>query len=77
MIGLSLSAGVAAVAVRRRAPGARLTLACLAVFIVMGALFPTWLVDLSYFLFAVGLVLPLLMAEVCGWAATIRSGRSR
>ena len=48
MIGLSLSAGVAAVAVRRRAPGARLTLAYLAVFIVVGALFPTWLVDLSY-----------------------------
>ena len=70
MIGLSLSAGVAAVAVRRRAPGARLTLAYLAVFIVIGALFPTWLVDLSYFLFAVGLVLPLLMAEV------VRLGRN-
>jgi DNA-binding LytR/AlgR family response regulator len=36
----------------------------------MGLLFPTWLVDLSYFLFAVGLVLPLLMAEV------VRLGRN-
>ena len=40
------------------------------VFIVFGALFPTWLVDLSYFLFAVGRVLPLLMAEV------VRLGRN-
>ena len=64
MIGLTLSALVAAVAVRRRLPGARLLLAYLILFIGLGALFPTWLVDLSYFLFAAGLVLPLLMAEV-------------
>ncbi len=36
----------------------------LLVFMVIGLVFPSWLVDLSYFLFAVGLVLPLLMAEV-------------
>lgn len=64
MIGLGISAAAAAVAVCRRAPGARLTLAYLAVFMAIGALFPGWLVDLSYFLFAAGLVLPLLMAEV-------------
>ena len=64
MIGLGLSAAVAAVAVSRRVPGARLTLAYLAVFMAIGALFPSWLVDLSYFLFAAGLVLPLLMADV-------------
>ena len=64
MIGLGLSAAAAAVAVYRRAPGARLTLAYLAVFMTIGALFPSWLVDLSYFLFAAGLVLPLLMVEV-------------
>ena len=64
MIGLTLSAVVAAVAVRRRLPGARLILAYLILFIGLGALFPTWLIDLSYFLFAAGLVLPLLMAEV-------------
>jgi hypothetical protein len=70
MIGLGLSATVAAVAVRRRLPGARPMLAYLGVFIAIGLLFPTWLVDLSYFLFAVGFVLPLLMAEV------VRLGRA-
>ncbi|HWW12277.1 MAG TPA: LytTR family transcriptional regulator DNA-binding domain-containing protein [Brevundimonas sp.] len=64
MIGLGLSAMVAAVAVYRRNPAARLTLAYLVAFIAIGVLFPSWLVDLSYFLFAAGLLLPLLMAEV-------------
>jgi len=64
MIGMAIAAAVAAVAVYRRLPGARPMLAYLAVFLAVGALFPTWLVDLSYFLFAAGLVLPLLMAEV-------------
>ena len=64
MTGLALSATVAAVAVHRRLPGARPSLAYFAVFIAIGVLFPSWLVDLSYFLFALGLVLPLLMAEV-------------
>ena len=64
MIGLSLSAVVAAVAVRRRQPGARPILAYLLTFIAVGLLFPQLLVDLSYFLFAAGLVLPLLMVEV-------------
>ena len=64
MVGLVFSAVVAMVAVRRRMPGAQSILAYLVVFIGVGVLFPTWLVDLSYFLFAAGLVLPLLMAEV-------------
>ena len=64
IIGMALSAAVAAVAVHRRLPGARLTLAYLGVFLAIGTLFPAWLIDLSYYLFAAGLVLPLLMAEV-------------
>lgn len=64
MVGLMLSAVAAAVGVYRRLPGARPTLAYLLVFIGAGVSFPAVLVDLSYFLFAAGLVLPLLMAEV-------------
>lgn len=64
MAGVGLSGVAAAVGVRRRLPGARPTLAWLAAFLAVGALFPEWLVDLSYFLFAAGLLLPLLMAEV-------------
>jgi DNA-binding LytR/AlgR family response regulator len=70
MIGLMLSAVVAVVAVRRRQSGARPILAYLAAFIGVGLLFPSLLVDLSYFLFAAGLVLPLLMADV------VRLGRA-
>jgi len=64
MIGVALSATVAAIAVLHRRPGARLALAYLGVFMGIGLLFPVWLIDLSYFLFAAGLILPLLMAEV-------------
>ena len=64
MVGLGVSVAVAAVAVWRRQEGARATLAYLAVFMAVGLAFPTWLVDLSYFLFAAGLLLPLLMVEV-------------
>ena len=64
LIGVAL-AGVAAVAgVRVQAPGARLTLAWLALFLAFGSLQPFWLLDLSFFVLAAGLVLPLLMAEV-------------
>ncbi|WP_428152445.1 LytTR family transcriptional regulator DNA-binding domain-containing protein [Brevundimonas sp.] len=63
-VGVGLSAVAAGVAVWRRQKGARLTLAYLAVFAAVGLMFPEGLVDLSYFLFAAGLVLPLLMAEV-------------
>jgi DNA-binding LytR/AlgR family response regulator len=64
LIGLGLSAAIAAVAVWRRVPGARLALAYLAAFIAVGFVFPDWLSDLTYFLFAAGLLLPLLMVEV-------------
>lgn len=64
MVGLALSATVAGVAVYRRLPGARPALIYLCIFMAIGALFPAWLVDLSYYLFAAGMLLPLLMAEV-------------
>lgn len=64
MIGLGLSTAVAAFAVYRRLPGARPTLVYLSAFMAIGLIFPTWLIDLSYFLFAAGLILPILMAEV-------------
>ena len=64
LTGLTLAAGVAGVAVVRRAPGARPVLAYLLVFIGIGLLFPTGLLDLTYFLFAAGFLLPLLMVEV-------------
>ena len=51
-------------------PGARLILAYLGVFMAIGLLFPAWFIDLSYFLLAAGLVLPLLMVEV------VRLGRN-
>jgi DNA-binding LytR/AlgR family response regulator len=62
--GVALALVAGAVGVRRRRPGARLILAWLALFMGLALLFPEWLVDLSYFLLAAGLVLPLLMAEV-------------
>lgn len=64
LIGVGLSAVATAVAVRRRSPGARPTLAYLLAFLLLGLVFPEWLADLTYFLFAAGLLLPLLMAEV-------------
>lgn len=70
MIGLAMSAALAAVGVYRRVAGARFMLAYLGACIFVGAMFPTVLVDLSYFLFAAGLLLPLLMAEV------VRLGRN-
>lgn len=64
MAGVALSLVVAAFGVRARQPGARLTLAWLGVFLLIGVSFPEWLVDLSYFLLVAMLVLPLLMTEV-------------
>lgn len=69
--GLALLSGVAIAlavtvlaTVRRSQPGAILPLAWLTLFLVLGLAFPRWLVDLSFFLLAAGLVLPLLAAEV-------------
>lgn len=64
IVGLAISVSVTAVAVWRRCPGARPTLAYLGLFLAVALIFPAWLTDLSYFLFAAGLVLPLLMIEV-------------
>ena len=62
--GVALAMVACAIGVRRQRPGARLILAWLALFMTLAIAFPAWLVDLSYFLLAAGLVLPLLMAEV-------------
>lgn len=64
IIGVALAALPAAAGVRGKRPGARLTLAYLALFLALAVGFPEWLADLSYFLLAAGLVLPLLMVEV-------------
>jgi DNA-binding LytR/AlgR family response regulator len=64
IIGVALAILPVAAGVRWRLPGARLTLAYLALFLALALAFPEWLAELSYFLLAAGLVLPLLMAEV-------------
>jgi DNA-binding LytR/AlgR family response regulator len=64
ILGVALAALPAAAGVRRRVPGARLTLAYLALFLALAFGFPEWLADLSYFLLAAGLVLPLLVIEM-------------
>ncbi len=64
ILGVSLAALPAAAGVRQRLPGARLTLGYLALFLALALGFPEWLADLSYFLLAAALVLPLLMVEV-------------
>ena len=64
ILGAALAAVPAAAGVRRYIPGARLTLAYLALFLALALGFPEWLADLSYFLLAAGLLLPLLMIEV-------------
>lgn len=68
-LGVAMAAIVTAVGVRRKRNGARLTLAYLLVFLAVAVAYPEWLVDLSYFVLAACLVLPLLMSEV------IRLGR--
>lgn len=62
--GVALAALPAAAGVRGKRPGARLTLAYLALFLALALGFPEWLADLSYFLLAAALVLPLLVVEV-------------
>ena len=58
-------AGVAAgLGVRSRLPGARPALAYLAAFLGVAFAAPGWLLDLSFFILAAGLTLPLLVAEV-------------
>jgi DNA-binding LytR/AlgR family response regulator len=64
ILGVAIAALPVAAGVRQRLPGARPTLAYLALFLVLALGFPEWLADFSYFLLAAGLVLPLLMVEV-------------
>lgn len=64
ILGVALAALPAAAGVRLRVPGARPTLAYLALFLALALGFPEWLADFSYFLLAAGLVLPLLVVEV-------------
>jgi hypothetical protein len=60
--GVVFAAGVCAV--RWRRPGARAALIYFTTFILLAVAFPEWLIDLSFFLFAACLILPLLMVEV-------------
>lgn len=64
ILGVALAVLPAAAGVRLRVPGARPALAYLVLFLTLALAFPEWLADLSYFLLAAGLVLPLLMVEV-------------
>ena len=50
--------------VRERLAGARWALAYLAAFLAIAVAAPRWLLDLSFFLLAATLILPLLVAEV-------------
>ncbi len=64
MLGVALAVPSAVAGVRRKLPGARPTLAYLALFLAVALGFPQWLADFSYFLLAASLILPLLMVEV-------------
>lgn len=64
ILGVMLAIVPAAAGVRSHIPAARPTLAYLLLFLALAFAFPEWLADLSYFLLAAGLVLPLLMMEV-------------
>lgn len=73
-LGIALAVIVSGTGVWRRRPGARVTLAYLTVFLGIAILQPEGFVNLSYFVLAAGLVLPLLMVEVVrlGWEANSR-----
>ncbi len=73
-VGTALAVIVAGVGVWRRRPGARATLAYLLVFLGIAVAQPGWFVDLSYFVLAAGLILPILMTEMIriGWEANRR-----
>ena len=64
IVGVVLAAVPALAGARRSIPGARLILAYLALFLALALGFPEWLSDVSYFVLAASLVLPLLMVEV-------------
>lgn len=64
VLGVSLAGVASAIGVRQRLPGARLVLAYLAGFLAVVFAAPEWLLDLSFFILAASLILPLLVAEV-------------
>jgi len=64
ILGVALAALPVVAGVRGGVSGARQTLAYLALFLALALGFPEWLADISYFLLAAGLVLPLLTVEV-------------
>ena len=64
LIGACLATVATVVGVRHRRPAALASLAYLALFLSVGILFPEWLLDLSFFLLAACLIMPLLMVEV-------------
>lgn len=73
MLGVTLAIVPAAAGVRSHTPYARPTLAYLLLFLTLAFAFPEWLVDLSYFLLAAALILPLLMMEVVRLSRDARS----
>ncbi|RYY29364.1 MAG: response regulator transcription factor [Sphingomonadales bacterium] len=64
ILGVALAVVPAAVGVRLGTSSARPVLAWLMLFLALALGFPEWLSDVSYFLLAAGLILPLLMVEV-------------
>jgi DNA-binding LytR/AlgR family response regulator len=64
VIGVGLAGVAATLGVRERLSGARPVLAYLAAFLAVVFAAPAWLLDLSFFLLAASLTLPLLVAEV-------------
>lgn len=64
LIGACLATVATGVGVRHRRPAALASLAYLALFLSVGILLPELLLDLSFFLLAAGLIMPLLMVEV-------------
>ncbi|WP_226634173.1 LytR/AlgR family response regulator transcription factor [Brevundimonas poindexterae] len=73
-LGLALAAAITARGVYRRQPGARAMLAWLVLILGVLTIWPDVFVNLSYFVLAACLVLPLLMVEVVrlGWEAERR-----
>ena len=64
LLGVGLAGMAALAGVVTQLPGARPTLAWLGLFLALGSLQPFWLLDVSFFVLAAALVLPLLIAEV-------------
>ena len=64
VVGVGVAGVAAALGMRQRLSGAGLVLAYLAAFLAVVFAAPEWLLDLSFFLLAASLILPLLVAEV-------------